>query len=944
MKNITLLAFFLLCISVTINAQFVSMGEDPASIQWKQIKTKQFQVIYPEGFETQGQRVATILNYAYSYAIYTLKSKPRRVSVILHNFSSVSNAFAVYAPRRIEYYMCPPQNQLPQEWAEQLAIHEFRHMVQMDKMRQGVTDVLYYLFGEMAPIAVLGLYVPTWFMEGDAVCTETALSYSGRGRSPLFEAKMRTQLLQKGKYSFEKAQFGSYRDYVPNQYEFGYFMVGHTRAKYGTKLWNSAIDNVARRPLRITPFNYGIRLVTGKSKVKLYKEVMQDLTEAWKTQEEFIDPTFHEVILSNEQDYTNYECVRYIKDERYIALRHGLADYTQIVSFDRKGNETVEYTPGEMPDMILSYAADQVCWTEFRPDIRWANRSYTQIRVLDLQTKKKHTIFHRTRYFAPELSSDGKRIICAEVDFQAKNRLVLMDSRSGEIEKKIAIGNNEFIMTPRWGDDSTFVVCTTVSPLGKQLVQVNMTTGEYQYLLSNTSVDISNPTQEGEFVYFTASYSGMSDIYAYSKRDQSVKRVISSKYGANQFDIAKDGSSIIYSDYTSMGFEVAEATLNSDVWKPVPERDENVYNLGDILAEQEKGLVVSDEIKDSTFKSKKYIKLTHLFNIHSWGLLQIDATNETMNPGFSVMSQNKLSTSFFTYGYNALTQQTSLSYKYAGWFPIIEVARAYGWRTDSLMTETNEILKYTWYEDQYTQMVSLPLNFTRNKYQRVIAASAQHSYITKTMSRYSPVRFRRDTYNLISYKLAFYNFLKRAPRDLASKWGQQLELNFTHDPVMGTTAGTMISGEANLYFPGLLKHHSLQVYTGFQYKVIADYNFYDKVVYPRGYMYLVQNQDEVMSVLTSYKLPLAYPDLHCGSVLYMKRMKATLFYDYATAYTLGGNSVLQSAGVDLLADMHVLRFFTPVDVGIRAAFRKYQIAGRSYSEPFLEFIFNASIN
>ena len=54
-------------------------------------------------------------------------------------------------------------------------------------MNKGFTKVLSYILGEQAPGGVLGLYIPSWFLEGDAVSTETALSNSGRGRTCAFE-------------------------------------------------------------------------------------------------------------------------------------------------------------------------------------------------------------------------------------------------------------------------------------------------------------------------------------------------------------------------------------------------------------------------------------------------------------------------------------------------------------------------------------------------------------------------------------------------------------------------------------------------------------------------------------------------------------------------------------------------------------------------------------
>jgi hypothetical protein len=106
----------------------------------------------------------------------------------------------------------------------------------MDMLNKGFTRGLSWLFGEQATAIVSGLFVPMWFMEGDAVCTETAISHSGRGRIPSFEMEIRSQMLQKGMFSYDKAVFGSYRDFIPDQYVLGYQIVANTRRRFGSAI------------------------------------------------------------------------------------------------------------------------------------------------------------------------------------------------------------------------------------------------------------------------------------------------------------------------------------------------------------------------------------------------------------------------------------------------------------------------------------------------------------------------------------------------------------------------------------------------------------------------------------------------------------------------------------------------------------------------------------
>ena len=181
-----------------------------------------------------------------------------------------------WAPKRIELYPCPPQDIYGEEWLEQLAIHEYRHAVQTAKMNKGFTRVLSWIFGEQATGGILGLYIPRWFLEGDAVCTETALSYSGRGRLADFESNLRAQLLEKGSYSYDKAVLGSYKTFIPDYYSLAISWWRKQREKYGTGLWNSTLDRVAKYPFIVVPFSSGMKRFTGLSKVKLYRQTLAE--------------------------------------------------------------------------------------------------------------------------------------------------------------------------------------------------------------------------------------------------------------------------------------------------------------------------------------------------------------------------------------------------------------------------------------------------------------------------------------------------------------------------------------------------------------------------------------------------------------------------------------------------------------------------------------------
>ncbi len=126
MKNILLLISFVFSFSI------FSQEQNVPDILWKSISSENFKVIFPSEIESEAQRIANTLEWVYDFDTKTLDSKPKPISIILYNRSNISNAYAALAPRRMGWYLTPPQtvtNLGGGDWAQLLAIHEYRMLL-----------------------------------------------------------------------------------------------------------------------------------------------------------------------------------------------------------------------------------------------------------------------------------------------------------------------------------------------------------------------------------------------------------------------------------------------------------------------------------------------------------------------------------------------------------------------------------------------------------------------------------------------------------------------------------------------------------------------------------------------------------------------------------------------------------------------------------------------
>src|SRR6201996_6240555 len=260
-----LLPLLLATATLTKAQQF---GGNPPSIKWQQVNTPAAKVIFPQGLDSLGLRVANIVEQMNKDIQPTIGNKQKQVSILLQNQTTVSNAYVGLAPFRSEFYLTPEQNSfdigsLP--WDEQLAIHEFRHVQQYNNFNVGVSHVLKIIFGEGGQAAGNELSVPNWFFEGDAVFNETHVSDQGRGRLPYFLMGFRALWQDNRDYSYMEIRNGSLRDYTPDWYPLGYMMVSYGREKYGDDFWKNVTHDAAAYKGGFYPFERAVKKYSGIS-------------------------------------------------------------------------------------------------------------------------------------------------------------------------------------------------------------------------------------------------------------------------------------------------------------------------------------------------------------------------------------------------------------------------------------------------------------------------------------------------------------------------------------------------------------------------------------------------------------------------------------------------------------------------------------------------------
>jgi hypothetical protein len=409
------------------------------------------------------------------------------------------------------------------------------------------------------------------------------------------------------------------------------------------------------------------------------------------------------------------------------------------------------------------------------------------------------------------------------------------------------------------------------------------------------------------------------------------------------------GSTVYFSDYSFTGYNISQIPLNQFLAGfPVTDSKESfLSNRFDTLKYHSSDSGVSDYIPEP------YRKWQHLFRFHSWmpfyaDLQEIQVDPASVRPGFSIMTQNNLSTLISTLGYEYSAEKSHLFHSritWKGWYPVFESQLDYGGRPVILKTKTSDpdpsiIIPAI----NFSNTIYLPFSFSSGKFSQYMQVFLSSTYNNNYL-------FNNETYlynygqTYITGRFYFSNHHKIAIRDIFPKWAQVIDFSDSFYPFEKGSYGSWITLKTAFYFPGLMRNHGLKIRFEKETKP-EKFLFYNRISFPRSYKNIISQDLNMYSA--DYTMPLLYPDLNIPGLLYVKRLRTSLFYDYArgtnnifiysdSAEYRKNTEIFKSFGFELLSDFYLLRIPFMISGGIQAAWRNFS------EPPLIEMILKIDI-
>lgn len=920
-NSITLIITLIFFISTKcLKGQYYQTGVESYKTKWKTKTFQNIRLIFPADVDSlSGLYLSALVKSDILNDIdYRLGQKP--IDVVLHPKTVLSNGFVAWAPRRMELVTQPAADGDALLWHKALTIHEMRHVKQMYALKTGTTNLISWAFGEQA-VGFASSFVHPWIFEGDAVWAETNYTFAGRGRSAFFFQHYYTHSITNQKpYSYDKWMLGSYKDYVPNHYQFGYQLVNYINHRWGVYVIPNTFRYVGRNPFTIFPTYFGLKRFTGLSRENIYKKAFAYNDSLWHN--DFIAQNTQEPFPKRNEIFKNLIYPFPINDEKSIVYVTSLSE-TPYFAFVHKNEKIKKVVSTGFMLGVPSYNDSLILWAEYNPHPRWEWMSNATIKVYNFNKQKLQHIASG-RYHSPIF--DRNRIICIEYSPSGAYSLVGL-SMNGEKHILLTFDIGYEVQQICKENTSNTIYGIAVSESGKKIFIVD-SSFNFSIVYNAAYRDIRMLAGAGSNLFFSFTDGFTENIYSIDIKDNILYKVMNIPPNSSYPNFKNDD--LIFSYYTPKGYRIS---ILKNALSNINKAD-SIYPFNKVV--EVKNQTIHDTSPPVHIEPLDYKGLKTKVNIHSWFPFYMKPLTDpadiqagsTAYPGLTLLSQNLTGTALFNagYGYTGATHLFFASVTYRGLWPIfhfnIEQTNAIAslYRVTQFYPENRDHLK----KAELTTI--LPFTLSYGLYSSIFQIYNKISINNSYLYNESIDAYRSGLY-LNEIGFTYYSLRRMAHRDLQPKYGLVLNTGFLSTPADYQNFGNQWYAKSKLYLPGLLNNQGFSITISAQKQNIKYLYLNNKIDFPEAYFSYPSTNFK--GIYFDYILPIAYPDLAIGSLVYVKRFSVNLFADFAkNSYkTIQNFSIVtltdnfQSVGFDANLDLHFFRTWYPFKLKLTQTFR-----------------------
>ncbi|MCF0173347.1 MAG: hypothetical protein HUJ91_06430, partial [Bacteroidales bacterium] len=831
---------------------------------------------------------------------------------------------------------------------------------QMTHYTTGVFKWLHYLVGEQATGLGAGLYPTGWTLEGDAVHNETDFSEAGRGRDPNFLMFFKASFVEGDYRSYDRWRYGSFRNYTPSKYAFGYLVQTSMRLSSGNyQMMGDIYHDFAYKWYDPSIWNKAFRKYTGKTGRKHFRAVTSMMTDYWKwdyTQRGEYTPMTSLSSYDNKY-YATYHSPLPMEDGLYV-VKAGLAHVSKLVRIDSLGKEKFvrPFAAQNLTSTVVMKNDHTLVWSEIVPDLRWELSSKSIIREYDTQTGKIRNLTRGTRYFNPSFSPDTTMMAVTEYPVEGGSSLVILDAASGNEIMRAAAPENGQIKGSVWVGSKVYADAITEKGWGLYSKNIDDMDASWSQEIAPQSRSIVNLRTIGPNIIFETDLDGVTNIYSYNPATAALHKLTNARYGVFYPYFDATTNRLFVSDYDRFGYHPSAIDASDLKWSEASFEKPYDFLYPRIFSMASRSVVPEpDARQDSTLKqeiaslqAKPFRKTGHLMNIHSWAPVYVnverimdmsyDKLYQLAAPGATLISQNLLGTATTTLGYSHHDgrHQGHLNFNYTGLFPVIELSLDVNDREKSFYEFTDEgklsdPIGAGKPSVDASLLIYAPLNLSRSGYSSALIPKITFNY---SNDEYDYGRLGKVSNQSLSYGVRFYKMLPKTRSSLMPRCGWGAEASGVYVPGPRGMGSQVACGYVYGYLPGLSKQQGVKLTVTSQKQFTGALGTYLSSIasLPRGYSREVL--DNYCKLTADYAIPISLNDWHPVPILYLMRINCVPFVD--VAWNMVGTERQQrmcSYGSSVSFVGHYFRIGAQVEVGVRAG-RWYDTRKGEWSNSF----------
>ncbi len=571
----TLLAVFAcawLCAG-PVNAQDEQVNHPELS--WYTYKTEHFHIHFHEGAERSARVIAQIAEDIYDPITRLYNHHPDGIiHFIVKDHDDNSNGAAFYYDNKVEIWA--PQMTFilrgTHDWLRNVVTHEFSHMISLGaarKMTRKVPafylqmfgyepekreDVLYGYPHVIASYPLSMTVIPMWLAEGMAQFQIQGLDYDlwDSHRDML----IRTALISDRALTYaEMGVFGKNSLGNERTYNAGYGLTRYIVHHWGESALRQLAENLAK-PLRFTAES-ALREVTGLSGEELYARWQQEMNTYYRQRLATIDSHRVEGKILTPKGIGNTYAAWSPDGAKLAFCGSESSDYLGLTHL-----WLLDVATGKK-QLLKTGVNSQLSWSGDGQHLYYARSKrgkngshFYDLYRLDVTRRKETRLTHSLRSIDPDLSRDGRHLICV-VQKDGTDNLLLLDGEGNAVRALTSYTRGEAVSSPRFSPDGKYIVFSQARRHGRDLVRLELETNQMTTLIADSG-DARDPvySPDGQSIWFSWDKTGIFNIYSMAADGQALQLWSNVRGGAFMPGVAVTGA-LAYADFQYDGYKIA---------------------------------------------------------------------------------------------------------------------------------------------------------------------------------------------------------------------------------------------------------------------------------------------------------------------------------------------------------------------------------------------------